>query len=305
MSNSDSWAYEDSGPGRPEGEDFDAGRLGEADFWFSPFSLPRYDWLVTEGHITQEEADRYRHEREEMGLPMRPQDIQAEPLPQFVWFYQRTGISIAHESQKVDLDGIEFRAFHFGSDSNLGRLIAHPDIPKPDDYLSWDIEASTKNPEGFHWSASCKLSESVYARQSGEVETLAEALAALRQQRFEPQHVHGLDWFPHENGWLALGSEWDTAITVKPHWDQENHPGVSQWSVAIPPNTPLRDLARLLRSFETTLTGTADTTDAGMLAAIEAPNQMRVLAAQIVGDEAFEAGRQAGRAEIKAQIAGL
>ena len=48
------------------------GRMADADFWFGEHSIPQYELLVREGLLSQAEADDYRSQRVEMGLPSRP-----------------------------------------------------------------------------------------------------------------------------------------------------------------------------------------------------------------------------------------
>ena len=49
----------------------------------------------------------------------------------------------------------------------------------------------------------------------------------------------------------------------------------------------------------------AKSRDAAISAALNTPNALKLFAARLIGDDAFEQGRKAGRAELKAQIAML
>ncbi len=283
-------------------DDFDVTRLGDADFWFSPFSLPRYDWLVAEGHITQDEASRYRQERLDAGLPMATGALLAQPGPGFEWLWQSGKLSV-FDGQEIEIDGIKFKAWAWGG--NHGELSTHPCIANEGGYLCWELKAPWDEKPGVVWSAAFKLpgSEKVFARTSGKSATLADAVEAVRKQTFEPERIVDLDFYPHEKGWLAIGPE-QMEIEIVPHWDA-GKPSVFIWKTHLPEGTPLREMADLMYSFESALRGEAESREAAVTAALAAPNQARILAAKIVGDQAFEAGRLAGRRELMGEVLAL
>lgn len=55
-------------------------KMGDSDFWYSPYSIPQYDFLIQEGLITQKEADVHREGRAKMGLPMTFAELKVQPI---------------------------------------------------------------------------------------------------------------------------------------------------------------------------------------------------------------------------------
>lgn len=277
-------------------------RLSESTFWTDPFSIPQYELLVQEGHITQEQADEYRSLRQDLGLPMTFEELKVRPSPEFEWLLAIGGPSVARNKEVVDLDGESWEGRSYTGQS--GVLTYYPPVEK-DGFLSYEIREPYSGKEGAHWEATFKVPHGnrVYARSTGHAATFAEALAKVRQQTFQPESIAGVLGYPcglnGNQSWVAAGPDGE-GVSLLPHGSPELP---WRWEYDLPERSVLWRLARMF--MESSFKGLAATREEAITDALNAANQARILAAELLGDESFAAGVAAGRAEIKAAIAKL
>lgn len=277
-------------------------RLSESTFWFDPFSIPQYELLVKEGHITQEQADEYRSLRQASGLPMTFEELKARPCPEFEWLLAVGGPSLAKNNDVVDLDGERWVGKTYAGQPGI--LTYYPSLEK-DGFLSYEIRKPHSDKEGVHWEANFKVphGDRVYARSNGQAVTFAEALAVLRQQTFQPEPIAGLLGYPcgrNGQGWVTAGPN-GGEISLTPCGITSGLPW--RWEYWLPENSVLWRLARMFG--ENKFQGYAATREVAITDALRAEDQVLILAAELLGNDSFAAGLAAGRAELKAAIAKL
>ncbi len=280
----------------------------DSDFWYDPHTIPQYDLLVRDGRVTQEEADTHRRGRAEMGLPMTFEDLKPRPHPRFAWLLAAGGPSITGDGDRIDIDGRQWRASAWANDDRPGTLSHYDKLDEKDGYLHRELSKPHEAKEGVRWNASYKLParENAYARVYGQAVTFNDAVAQVLAVDFHAgQSWGGATWYPNEHsGWIAVVD--DNTLTAAHHPWVKDVGQQWRWEVRPPEGTILRRIADLFSDFR--LAGNAASQEEAASAALAAPAQLRVLAAELLGLNAgteYERGRQAGRAEVKARISAL
>lgn len=276
----------------------------ESDFWYDPHTIPQYDLLVRDGRVTQEEADMHRKGRAEMGLPMAFAELQPRPHRRFAWLVDVGGPSITGDGDAVELDGQRWVGNAWGTDDRPGSLNRYDHITGADDeYLHRELSKPNQK-DGVSWEATYKVpgADKVYARVRGDAPTFAEALTAVCAVDFQAvQHWAGHTWYPNGQGWLAVVDGNTVTIT---RWTAVDAAREWRWAIELREGSVLDRMARLFGGYQ--FGGNAASEDAAIAALLQAPAQLSALAAELIegndAAEAFERGRQAGRAELKAQI---
>ena len=288
--------------------DDDAPIGADSDFWYDAHSIPQYELLVREGRVTQEQADMHRRGRAEMGLPMTFAELKPRPHPRFTWLLAAGGPSITGDGERIEIDGRQWRASAWSTDDRPGTLSHYDELEEKDGYLHRELHTPHEKKEGVRWSASYKLPahDKRYARVSGQADTFSEAMAQVLAVDFHAgQAWGGTTWYPNEySGWIAVVD--DNELTVAYHpWVQDV--GLRwRWEVRPAEGTILRRIAELFSDYR--LAGSSASQEEAAAAALAAPAQLRVLAAELLAVNAgseYERGRQAGRAEVKARITAL
>lgn len=282
---------------------FDATKLDDLSFWFDPYSIPRYNWLVAEGLVTQELADQYRDDRHARGLPMTFADLKARPAPEFEWLASAGGPVVTCTGEVIDLDGEHWATSCY---STTGQLSFYPPaLNAGDGFCSVEISAGRHDYGAVRWNTSYKVpnGDLVYARCYDFASTFSEALAAAREQVFNQVIIAGIAGYPagQKGGdWVAAGPG-GQELSVRyieygdePRWLWEFN--LAEGSVAW----------RIAREFgEHRFQGSAGTRDDAVVAALAATERLLSLAGELVGGDTFVAGVAAGRAALKSEIANL
>jgi hypothetical protein len=289
---------------QPEDLEHDA-RLGDSSFWFDPHTIPQYDLLVRDGRITAQEAQQLRADRAAAGLPMTFAELQPRPHPAFAWVAATGGPVVTQEQERVNIDGHVWTAWAW--DVGRGQHEARGELQLHNAAAEYDARKLSKAPppnDGVAWEATYQVAEGVYARLRGTEPDFARAHAAVCAVDFSPQHLGGgLDWFTHggTDGWIAA---WEGQALEVRKVDYTIDPASQwRWEISLAESSPLKALAKMFGGYQ--LQGFAASIDAAIADALGAPTRAQVLAAQLLADDRFEAGRQAGRAELKALIFGL
>lgn len=281
-------------------DEADDPRLGDSSFWFSPYSIPQYELLVKQGRVSPEDAERFKADREAMGLPMRFAELKPRPHPAFEWLVRAGGPIVSHDGERVDLDGEDWSARVWSTlPDGPGELTHHKAGG------GYDVRKLTRPTagDGVAWEATYKVAENVYARVGGKEADFHAARAAARAMNFVPQPLGGgLEWFANSKpgeGWVASVDGQPLELSCWTSAPERQW----QWRLGLADGSPAQRMARLFGDF--CLRGSASSMEEAISAALGAPAQLKTLAAELLGDESFEAGRLAGRAELKALIVGL
>ena len=276
------------------------GRMADADFWFGEHSIPQYELLVRDGLLSQAEADDYRAQRTEMGLPMTFAELEAAPHEAFRWVKAAGGPSIGPE-QELERAGVRWRVDVLGG---RGRVLTYERSPNgdPDKFLSQEVTAAWDG-NGLMWEASFQVSEHVFATRSNRVQTFDDAVAAVFAVDFKPNEFAGQRWYESgtgaEPGWVA-------AIDGRRVDLQSINAGDAsawRWQRSLDEGSPKHAMAKLFGGYQ--MSGQATTRDAAALDAIAAQSRLLGLAADLIGGDDFKAGRRAGIAAAQACLQAL
>ena len=274
-------------------------RMADSDFWFGEYSIPQYELLVREALLTQAEADDYRAQRVEMGLPMTFAELESAPHEAFRWVKAAGGPSLEPE-QDFERAGVRWRSEIF---VDKGRVRTFDRNPKgdPKGYMAREIKAAWDG-NGIVWEASFQVSEHVFASRSNRAATFDEAIAAVLAVDFEPTEIAGHRWyvstFGAEPGWIA---DVDGArIELSPRAGGAAGGPSWWWERGLDQGSPAHAMAKLFGGYQ--MRGEAPTREAAASDAIAAPSRLLGLAGDLMGDDKFEAGRKAG---IGASLAAL
>lgn len=267
----------------------------DSTFWFDEFSIPQYDHLVEQGRISREDADLYRKQRAEMGLPMDIDKLQARPDPAYEWIY-RSGGPRVNGGFDVELHGLIWQPAGY---SEHGKL-SSPDHGVPGGYLLRELSRPYDG-AGVRWNVTYKVAEGVYARVAGRTEGFDEAAAAAAAQRFEPVViVAGMDLYPHgENGAGFVAAVNGHALEIQPYAFPDRTG--FRWELSLADDSTMKRLAKLFGSHA--LRGDAPTAQAAAGDAAVAASRVLALCGELVGSEPFAAGKQTGRAAVHADLA--
>lgn len=283
-------------------------RVADPQFWFDRYSIPQYDLLVTQGVVTREQADEYRQQRAAEGLPMTFDELEPRPEPvleNFLWLLEVDGPAIDHDRQTIDVDGQEWYARDVGSH---GYLYSHIQTSEPDGWHGLDLHKASAalptDPVKVRWEASFRVAKDVFASVSGVADTFAAAAAQAKAVDFAPEVWNGHLLYPNDNGdgGKILVLDDGSKLSVRPSATQ----GDFYWERWLPESSPFAPLLKPLGRFYGNLSGSASTRDEALAAGISVLATVWECAVQLVGNaDAFEAGKAAGRAELKSAIAAL
>lgn len=277
-------------------------RMSDSDFWYDPFTIPQYDRLVEDGAVSLEEADTHRRGREEMGLAMTFDALPPRPHKKFEWLYAAGGPAVPTADYYAAFEhvGLEWRVDAIGDFGTLNHSVSSGD--EAYHVLKVSKSHSTREGEAVRWEVQKKIADGIYARMSGFEGDAPAAFATVMAASMAPEHFLGLDWFPHFHGVSGTGviAVYEGEELTLAKW---NTGAEWRWSLSLADGSVTRRMAAMFGNYQ--LSGEAESREGAAQAGMAAKNQLMLLCAELIGDDSFEAGRQAGRSELRAQIAAL
>jgi len=286
----------------------------EPGFGLDPYVLPQFDLLVADGKITREFADQVIAERRAAGYAMTPAELQPRPVPvdpKFEWLSRAGGPTIRESDEHVTLGDRVWRLDRYTS-SNDGRLNVH--VRNAPRHCWYTLEKSSY-PAGsaeVRWKVTQIIWSDPVAEESGtkvfvDASSTAKSVDDAIKDAFafplEPEMRNGMEWYDGGKGEFVAAVDGDK-VTIqdmrKPeHMLSEDH----QWLWKRRAES-IQELTDCLGIYE--VSGWAATREKAESDAVQVIDKVKAVAARLVGDvDSFEAGRLAGRAELKAEIAGL
>lgn len=285
----------------------------DLDFGLDPYVLPQFDLLVADGRITREFADQVIAARREAGLPMTPGELQPRPEPlveALAWVKELGGPEIRASSQREGSVFIQDLKWHWWTYSTESTdLTAH--FHKDGEHLGWIRLYAGSSNSCVHWAHykimdrkpgnECGNTDLLRVEASDKAADFHAALADALAWEFTQVSVAGHTWHRTSAKSWSVPS-WDgSEMTV--HMIDEFALGSGRTVSWVWESRP----PRLKEFFDFLdihcLRGFAATQEEAMTEASGVISKVLAAAHQLVGDvDAFEAGKAAGRAELKLEI---
>ena len=167
------------------------------------------------------------------------------------------------------------------------------------------VECNSVAPLSFRWESALHYDriEGFYVRHGGASDTLADAVMRAMAQTFEKERFDGQLWFAKTNGWTSYFGENQVAHVSKRC--NKFYSGEWEWSRPVPPGDAAALVAFCKGNEDVELRGYCNTWEEAITAANRADTVLKSLAAALLSDSSFQAGRDAAKSEIRALINSL
>lgn len=286
-------------------------------FGLDPHVLPQFDLLVEDGMISREYADQVIAEREAAGLPMTPGELRPRPAPlvdDFAWVAAFGGPEICshHSNGEIAIDDLVWRWRAFGGVSARYNSISHHFRDTDGKHLGWMSISKEDAGNSICWDRTLIIDcrpgddgqdELQTVSSRGSASNIAAAISACQSWNFQPIEIGGFTWYKTADSEFKVSTADDSMRVYLFEGNSAGEVGRWRWCRK---SKKLGSLLDIVGDRE--ISGWAADKDQAIAEAIGVVDRVIGAAIALAGQQdqdAYEAGRLAGRAELKCEIAGL
>ena len=167
------------------------------------------------------------------------------------------------------------------------------------------VRCESVAPLSFRWESALHYERlaGFYVRHSGTSDTLADAVMRAMAHTFEQKRFDGQLWFAETNGWTSYFGKNQVAHVSKIDGSFDSCEWA--WSRPIPPGDAADLVAFCTGNKDVELRPYCTSLDDAITTANRADTVLKSLAAALISDGTFQAGRDAAKSEIRALINSL
>lgn len=287
----------------------------DINFGLDPHVLPRFDLLVAEGKITREFADKVIEARKTAGLPMSPSELKLRPEPLvegLTWVSEFGGPEIRSDSEKgtIAIDDVEWR--YWAHSPHYPSELTHHLLDDAGNHTGWIT--IRKQSESVYWEHTKVLERKPSLKSGTNVlktvrtfdseSNIHSAITKAINNEFTTKDYGNYVWYKTDKdrwevpGWSC--TEYSVKKLATPI-SRDEHTFFYHWEAAP------EHLSHFMNTVGiSALSGFAASKEEAMSEALEAGVKVIGAAKALVGDlDSFEAGKAAGRSELKLEISRL